>query len=686
MVRQAHHDTSVTLSLSKGTPLLVALFFATHPIHSEAVVWIKNRAELFSTFFLLSSLILFMKSQILNQSSKYYSLFTIHYSLSLVCFILALLSNETAITLPAVLVFYSFFFLFPDNLSLLRTTTSPTGIVVSPHESVVRGLQEKRKKIFLMTLPFWTLGILYAVLRFTLFKEGIWSPPLDLSSHVLLVIKTIGEYLKLLTFPVNLLAERFSGIPKSILELDMLIFAMVIILLLVSGALLIRHAKPVSRTIGFTLFWIFITILPVGNIYYLNTRPIAEQRLYLSSVGFCIFLGLILGIFLKKDTEPIPGTAGTGALMTEVLTKRNSKRISRVLCVLAAFGILVPYSAGTIRRTVDWQNPLGFWEKTAKNNPNHWRTQMNLGLAYMYEDRIEDGIQRLKQAIRLAPEVPRAYFDVGFAYEMQGKIDEATAMFEKGISLTSCRDDLHSRFRAALPEIREIDLKNTDFILGCFYQKRGLKKKAITYYKKALDINPKHGETHYNLAQIYENEREYNQAIFHYDKVIEVDPGHRKIDNVYYNIGKICYFNGEPDRAITYWEKAVKIKSDLFELRTDLAGLYKEKGMYSDAIGQYKKALEISPKNWNIYFNIGLLYMKQGLYKEASAYYEKAVKYNPNFFDAHYQLGLLYLKLGHFNDAAKLFQRILYLDPTNVQAKKMYESALKSVEHAGKDR
>jgi len=43
-------------------PLLSALLFATHPIHTEAVCWIKNRSELFCTFFFLSSLIFFIKS------------------------------------------------------------------------------------------------------------------------------------------------------------------------------------------------------------------------------------------------------------------------------------------------------------------------------------------------------------------------------------------------------------------------------------------------------------------------------------------------------------------------------------------------------------------------------------------------------------------------------------------------
>lgn len=630
------------------TPLLSALLFATHPIHTEAVVWIKNRSELFSTFFFLSSLILFIKSQTPVQSSEFTdhrSQNTAYYLLSTICFVFALLSKETAITLPLILVFYSFFFLFPDNLSL----------------------GEKGRKIILRTLPFWVIGILYAVLRFTLLKGTIWSkysPTLDLSSRILLVIKTVGEYLKLLLFPVNLLAERFLGIPKSMLELDVVIYAVAIILLLISVMLLFRRAKPVSLLLAFALFWIFFTILPAGNIYYLDSRPLAEQRLYLPSVGFCILLTLVI--------------AKTAEL---VYSRRTSQRISWVLCILMAFCILVPYSVGTLRRVADWQEPLRFWEKTAKGNPGYWRPQMNLGLAYMYANKIEEGIQRFEQALALnPPKAPQLYFELGFAYERKGKIEEATAMFEKGISLltSDVGKDLPSHLRIIMPGIREIDLKNTEFFWGCFYQMRGLKEKAIEYYKKALNINPAHGDTHYNMAQIYENERQYSQAIFHYEQVVKVEPGHREIDKVYFSLGKIYRLRGEPDKAITYWEKTVEIKPDSLEVRMNIAELYKEIGKDSEAIEQYKKATEINPKNWDVYFNIGLLYEKQGLYKEASEYYEKAVKYNPNFVEAHYQLGLLYLRFRRFNDAAQLFQRIIYLDPTDMRAKKMNEVALKS--------
>jgi tetratricopeptide (TPR) repeat protein len=635
-------------------PLLSALLFATHPIHTEAVCWIKNRSELFCTFFFLSSLILFIKSQLLalspqppasnHQQSKYYPLSTIYYTLSLVCFVLALLSKETAITLPAVLVFYVFFFLLPNNLSLLG----------------------KGKRIILKTLPFWIVGILYVFFRFKIIAivssagEGFRPPVLGLYSHILSVIKSIGYYLQLIFFPVYLCAERLLNIPKSLFEVEVLLSLGVIILLLAIGAKLFKRLKDVS----FALFLIFIILLPVVNIYFLYSRPIAEQRLYLPSVGFCILLALLFAKTLKRDNA---------------ITQKTSQRNLRLFGPLAVFSVLAFYSVVTVRRIADWRNPVVFWEKTVKSSPKSTRAYINLSITYDDAGRTEEAIQALKKSIEMDPKWGMAYFDLGIFYDKQGRTDEATVMFEKGINLSLGKSSLRRYLKLAHAEMQNYTLDDTEFLWGYFYQWRGLSEKAITHYQKALEINSGDVKTHYHLAEIYASRNHYEQAIFHYLQVVKIDPNYPEIFKVYLNLGNIYHSQGKPEQAIIQWEKSVEVKPGLLEVRKKLADVYKEKELYPQAIECYKKVLEIEPKNWDAYFNLGNIYTKKGLYKEASEHYKKAVEYNPNFAQAHYNLGLLYLRFGQFNDAAKKFEKVLYLEPKDIMAKKMYQFALESV-------
>jgi hypothetical protein len=78
-------------------PLLAALLFAVHPVHTEAVS--VGTAEVSFTFFYLLSFYLYIKKDVLSGN---------RFILSLSLFFLAALSKETALTLPFLLVLYDY--------------------------------------------------------------------------------------------------------------------------------------------------------------------------------------------------------------------------------------------------------------------------------------------------------------------------------------------------------------------------------------------------------------------------------------------------------------------------------------------------------------------------------------------------------------------------------------------------
>jgi hypothetical protein len=84
-----------------GPSLAAALFFAAHPIHTEVVAWVAGIPELTFTLFLLISFFFYMRSG----DGK---LIKGNYLLSLAFFPLALLSKETAVILPLLLILYDF--------------------------------------------------------------------------------------------------------------------------------------------------------------------------------------------------------------------------------------------------------------------------------------------------------------------------------------------------------------------------------------------------------------------------------------------------------------------------------------------------------------------------------------------------------------------------------------------------
>jgi protein O-mannosyl-transferase len=78
-----------------GLALTAGLLFLLHPSHTEAVSWISGRADLLSTLFCLTALVFYISSMEKRR--------TLYLLLSLFFFALALVSKESAVSLPLIL-------------------------------------------------------------------------------------------------------------------------------------------------------------------------------------------------------------------------------------------------------------------------------------------------------------------------------------------------------------------------------------------------------------------------------------------------------------------------------------------------------------------------------------------------------------------------------------------------------
>ena len=90
-----------------SVPFLTALFFATHPIHTETVTWIKNRSDLLASLFFMASFFSFIVyAEHMHGKRRVY-----HYGAALLFFALAVLSTAMALSLPLILLIYTVYFL-----------------------------------------------------------------------------------------------------------------------------------------------------------------------------------------------------------------------------------------------------------------------------------------------------------------------------------------------------------------------------------------------------------------------------------------------------------------------------------------------------------------------------------------------------------------------------------------------
>jgi len=110
----------------------------------------------------------------------------------------------------------------------------------------------------------------------------------------------------------------------------------------------------------------------------------------------------------------------------------------------------------------------------------------------------------------------------------------------------------------------------------------------------------------------------------------------------YNNRGNVLADEGQYDKAISEYTKALKIKPTYFGVYYNRGYTYVIKGKYDDAIRDFNKALELNPKYAKAYHIRGIAYASKGQYSEAITDYTKALEISPQDAVAYCNRGIAY--------------------------------------------
>ncbi|MGB9596924.1 MAG: tetratricopeptide repeat protein, partial [Candidatus Poribacteria bacterium] len=163
------------------------------------------------------------------------------------------------------------------------------------------------------------------------------------------------------------------------------------------------------------------------------------------------------------------------------------------------------------------------------------------------------------------------------------------------------------------------------------------------------------------LGTVYQNQGQIDKAIEQFKKAIEIDPdsmlAHSNLAYIYEGQGKL-------DEAIAEFKELLRIKPDFPQIHVGLGLLYDAQGKVDDAIVEMNKAIQLDPKTTVAYINLGVLYRKKGMLDEAIGQFKKLLEMQPDTAIYHGVLGDLYREKGDFDKAEAEFKLALKLDPS----------------------
>ena len=132
------------------------------------------------------------------------------------------------------------------------------------------------------------------------------------------------------------------------------------------------------------------------------------------------------------------------------------------------------------------------------------------------------------------------YYYMGLAYYDKKKYDESIKYYMKSYG---CAKKL------------AVDIHKIHNSTGITYDDMRLDDKALEYYKKAIEADPKYHSAYYNMAIVYKRQNKLEDAINWYKKAIEVNP---RYSYAYNNLGNIYKTRMNYDEAIKCYKKAVQ--------------------------------------------------------------------------------------------------------------------------------
>lgn len=513
------------------TALVASLLFALHPVQAEVVNGITFREDLHSFTFFLLALLLYIKHHYQKGSKRKF-----YYMGSIISFIFALFSKEMAVTLPFILLLFDYCFGSRPKRSEIINRNSRLQSAF--------GMSLKRSHI-----AFFLVGALYMVGRFHFFynPSGLAKYPGG-GFHLAMLItmsRVIVYYIKLLFLPINLCVDYIFPISRSIFEPSVLLSIAILVVILTIVFRVNKHSKEIS----FSIFYFFLTLLPVSSIIPFG-NIMAERFLYFPSMGFCMFLAVII---------------------TKAMSISHLQYIRKFVVFFLIF-ILFGYSVRTMRRNTDWKDDLTLWSRTVETPFVSPRAFNNLGIAYMEKEQYDEAISQFEKAVQMDPTFEIGYYNLGVAYTGKGQYEEALARYQKVLQI-------------------DPDHAQTHFKLGSIYQRRGSYDLAMEEYKKAIETKPDYAQAHFNLGLLYGKKEMFNQASESFNEAIRSNPSYIK---PYIYLGLMHKAIKGYDTAIEIFKKALQISPKHPGLHNNLALVYVEKNMYEEAAQEFKIVTEIN--------------------------------------------------------------------------------------------
>ncbi|NLE57519.1 MAG: tetratricopeptide repeat protein [Planctomycetes bacterium] len=603
----------------------VGLLFALHPVTVETMAWTGERKTLLATCFALLCILLYVRY------AKRPRRVTL--AVSLVCFLLALMSKPTVTPLPAVL-------LLLDWWPLRRLSA--------------RAVVEK--------VPFFLLAAVFAVITVISQQHTDIVAHRQISGpqHSLLICHNLVFYPMKMLWPSPLSSVYPFPEPIAISHPRVAIGLLGTCLILIGAIVSLRWTR--AAAVSWAVFLLFLGPTLMNIDYAMGVA--ADKYVYLPAFGLLLVLARALGGIMQQTTVR--------------------------QCAAAVLVLALASAETTVTRSylAVWRDTASLCRHILRVAPDTEWAHSQLAVEYLRRNQSAEALAHAQKALSLRPQSHNAHAAMGQVLMRQEKPAEAIRHFEQ--ALASKPDLIEARMNLAtcLASMDQLDtaisqmeqalaanpaVADAQFNLGMMLFQRGRLDLAAARFEEVARLKPDSAEAHFRLADVLAHAGDSRRAIEHYKKALQIRPNEPAVLT---NLGIELARSNHPSEAIGYLQRAAGLLPGQPDMHNNLGRALLQNGQTEQAIEQFRQAITLEPSFVPARVNLAKTYTRLERLEEAIKELREVLRLAPQDPNTHTAIGDLLLAQQHIDEAIREYHSALALDDNHARARAGLETAL----------
>lgn len=199
---------------------------------------------------------------------------------------------------------------------------------------------------------------------------------------------------------------------------------------------------------------------------------------------------------------------------------------------------------------------------------------------------------------------------------------------------------------------------------GSIFFQRGYYEQSAAAFERSLRDNPDSAEALYGIGSVYLQQSNLSEARNAFDRVVKMTPAYPEtLPNAWNNLGLIATREGQTDKAVPYFEKALTLSPDHVIALGNLGNAYRDLQRWDDARAVLEHAVAVAPEDAEANYSLGMVYAQLNDTDRAYEYLQQALKLRPDYPEALNNLGVLYLRTDRIEEAIASFEKCIKLAP-----------------------